>query len=143
MGKLDWPVYLKDKLILGDLDSGVGVATLWTPKENVADELNKKSYAVCGQLYTKRGLNPMFRNILANPKIRYLVMCGVDRQGSGDALKKFFENGVESEKVKGDEEALLDKEVPLEAYELLRKGVELVDMRGKTIGQVKKTVESL
>ena len=70
----DWPIYFKDKLVVDNLESNVGVATLWMPKESVAGELVSGSYSVCGQLYTKRGLNPMFRNILANPRIRYLVL---------------------------------------------------------------------
>ena len=95
--EVDWPVYFKDRLLVGDFDSCVGVATLWMPKENVADVLDNalakrsgKLYSVCGQLYTKRGINPLLRNILANPKIRHLVICGPDRQGSGEALLKFL-----------------------------------------------------
>jgi len=45
----------------------------------------------------------MLRNILANPAIRYLILCGVDRQGSGDALLKFFNNGVQPDSGKGGE----------------------------------------
>src|SRR3989344_176616 len=134
----EWPIYFKDKLIVDNLESNVGVATLWMPKESVAAELTKGSFSVCGQLYTKRGLNAIFRNILANPKIRYLVLCGVDRQGSGEALKKFFENSVGEHKenwgevagwkINGDDEALLDKELSREALELIRSKVEFIDM---------------
>ncbi|HSX39623.1 MAG TPA: thymidylate synthase [Candidatus Saccharimonadales bacterium] len=149
----NWPLYFKDKLIVGNLDSNVGVATLWMPKESVAAELKSDSYSVCGQLYTKRGLNPMFRNILANPLIRYLVLCGVDRQGSGEALKRFFENGVsehagaggelEGWKIIGDDEALLDKELTKEAFELIRKNVEFHDLRMKPLAEVAALVSSL
>ena len=148
-----WPIYFKDKLIVDNLESNVGVATLWMPKESVAGELVSGSYSVCGQLYTKRGLNPMFRNILANSLIRYLVLCGVDRQGSGEALKKFFANGVAAKsggngelagwKIIGDDEALLDKELSLEAFELIRKHVEFFDLRMKPLGEVAQFVASL
>jgi len=149
----EWPIYFKDKLIIGDLDSNVGVATLWMPKENVADGLDSKSYSVCGQLYTKRGINAMLRNILANPAIRYLILCGVDRQGSGDALLKFFNNGVQPDsgkggelegfKILGDDEALLDKEITFEAFELVRKNVEIFDLRMKSVDEVSKKAKSL
>ena len=70
----DWPVYFKDRLIISNLDSSVGVATLWMPKESVASHLDPESYAVCGQLYTKRGLNPLFRNILLYGIKSYLFL---------------------------------------------------------------------
>src|SRR3990167_7429716 len=140
---MSWPIYFKDRLIVGDLDSNVGVATLWMPKESVAAQLPKGSYSVCGQLYTKRGINPLLRNILANPKIAYIVLCGVDRQGSGEALVRFFEGGVDEKsgksgellgwKIIGDDEALLEKEIPLEAFESVRKNVQILDMRMKPL----------
>ena len=149
----EWPIYFRDKLIIDNLESNVGVATLWMPKESVAAELTKGSFSVCGQLYTKRGLNPMFRNILANPKIRYLVLCGIDRQGSGGALKKFFENGVNKGKenageilgwrINGDDEALLDKELSREALELIISEVEFIDMRMIPLREVAEKVASL
>lgn len=149
----DWPIYYKDKLIVGNLESNVGVATLWMPKENVASELSSDSFSVCGQLYTKRGINPMLRNILANPLIRYIVLCGVDRQGSGEALVRFFEGGVDEKsgksgellgwKIIGDDEALLEKEIPLEAFESVRKNVQILDMRMKPLREVAELVNSL
>ena len=67
-GKMgDWPVYYRERLWLGNVDKGyIGIATLWTPKEKVAkfiDEELKEKIAVIGQLYTKRGVEYIFRNI--------------------------------------------------------------------------------
>lgn len=149
----DWPKYFKDKLILNNIDSNVGVVTLWMPKESVVSELKDGSFCVCGQLYTKRGLTPLIRNILANPNICHLVMCGVDRQGSGEALVKFFSNGVEPNsgktgelngwRILGDAEALIDKEFPLEALDSVRKNVQLYDMRLKPLAEVSTFVAGL
>ncbi len=150
---IDWPLYFKDRLVVDNLDSCVGVATLWMPKESVVAQLKPGSFSVCGQLYTKRGITPLLRNVLANPKIRYIVLCGVDRQGSGDALLKFFADGVVADqppegelagwKIVGDDEALLDKELPADALELVRANVELFDMRMQPLDQVAKKVSSL
>jgi len=143
---MDWPIYFKDRLIVDNLDSNVGVATLWMPRESVAAVLKKGSFSVCGQLYTKRGINPLLRNILANPKIRYLVVCGVDRQGSGEALIKFFKNGVEPRsdksgelqgwKIIDEKEALINKEIPVEALELLRSNVRVLDFRAESLESI-------
>ncbi len=152
MSNKEWPSYFKDRLIIDNLDSNVGIATLWMPKENVAEVLKPGSFSVCGQLYTKRGISPLLRNVLANPKIRYLVVCGLDRQGSGEALIKYFENGVVPEEhagdVKGwkiidDDEALLDKEITLEALELVRHHVKIIDLRKKPLEVIAEHIATL
>ncbi len=151
----NWPVYFKERLILRNPNSPVGVVTLWLPKENVIDHLSGDSFSVCGQLYTKGGINYIVRNILANPKICRLIMCGVDRQGSGEALKLFFENGVEPEKdtsgkliswkVIGDTKVFLDPQIPMELINKVREAVKLYDYRTFPLeemgSKVKKTHE--
>jgi len=172
--EVNWPVYFKDRLLVGNLDSCVGIATLWMPKESVADFLSSSSltvqtgrcaargvvdpdpapaqapFAVCGQLYTKRGINPLLRNLLANPKIRHLVFCGPDRQGSGEALLKFFKDGVDGGtrhdggwKIIGDSEAVIDKEIPLKALELLRRSIFVHDMIMRPLEEVRDFVQKL
>ena len=150
---MEWPIYFKDALIVKNKYSNIAIVTLWMPKESVADGLGDLDYCACGQLYTKRGINPMFRNILANPHIRYIVLCGVDRQGSGDALLKFFRYGFEevmgesgerkSYKIVGDYEAMLDKEFTREALNDLKQAVEIFDYRLKPIEDIKNFILSL
>ncbi|MBU0649863.1 hypothetical protein KJ605_02415 [Patescibacteria group bacterium] len=140
---IDWPIYFKDRLMVGDASSSVGVATLWQPKENVAEALPKSAYSVCGQLYTKRGINPLIRNILANPRIRHLVICGPDRQGSGAALLKFFSHGVKGGRVVGDQEALIDPELPAAALALVRQSIFVHNMTNQPLDKVCDFVQKL
>ncbi len=138
---------------MGNPASSVGVVTLWMPKENVAEYLNKDHYAVCGQLYTKGGINFIIRNILANPKICHLVMCGFDRQDSGGALLKFFKNGVTAIKdssgeiinwqIKGDTKAFIDPQIPLTYLEKIREKVVLHDLRENSLEEVAAKVSDL
>jgi len=149
----NWPKYFKDRLILQNPNSTVGVVTLWMPKENVADHLEQNTYSVCGQLYTKQGINYIVRNILSNPKIRNLIMCGVDRQESGEALRKFFEDGFEESldsngdlkvwKIKGDEKATIHKQIPSEYLEKIRKNVKFYDLREASFSDVAKKVSDV
>lgn len=133
MNSPDWPIYFKDQLILGNVTSPIGIVTLWTPKENVAEYLKPDDFSVCGQLYTKGGIEYIFRNILANPCICHLIMCGVDRQGSGEALKSFFE-GTEGD-ICGD--------IPHQYLNLIRKNVALYDMRTSTLEEVSSFVKEI
>ncbi|MBP8960701.1 hypothetical protein KBG31_00535 [Patescibacteria group bacterium] len=146
----EWPVYFKERLLVDDINSSIGIVTLWMPKETVAEYLGSGTFSVCGQLYTKGGINYILRNILANPRIKHLIMCGIDRQGSGEALKKFFENGVtltedenSSWKIVGDAKALIDKQIPLEYLDLIRKNVTLYDMRESAVEEVGKKAREL
>lgn len=131
MSDASWPVYFAENLILGNEKSSVGVATLWTPKEAFSKKLKPESYRLIGQLYSNDGINPMIRNVMANPTIRTVVLCGQDKIGSADSLSKLLENGInEKGEVIGKEESKIEKEIPREAVELFRSHVKLIDMRG-------------
>ena len=85
------PIYFSDQLILGAPGSAVAVVTLWSKKEKVAAGIPREHFAVMGQLYSPtRGIDPLVRNLIANPSIRHLVVTGRDFSGSGTALADLF-----------------------------------------------------
>ena len=74
--------YYKDKLWLNEEDESgfIAITTFWTQKENVVKMITDKSkIAIVGNLYTYEGMEFICRNLLANPKIKYLVFTGNDR----------------------------------------------------------------
>ncbi len=82
------------KLISGNPDSHIAIVTLWSKVSWVAEKVDKSKYAVMGQLFSaERGLDPLIRNLLANPQITNIVITGVDFSKSGIVLKDFFEKG--------------------------------------------------
>jgi thymidylate synthase len=129
------PLYYAGQLIIGNPDSAVAVVTLWSKKEKVAERIPPRLFAVMGQLYSPtRGLDPLVRNLLANPSIRHVVVTGSDFAGSGRALQDLFANGFERGRtavgqecwlVKSQVEACIDIDVSAEAIEELRRGVTL------------------
>lgn len=128
----NWPIYYKDFLTVSNPKSNVGVCTLWTPKDSICDKLDKKSFNLGGQLYSKRGINFILRNVLANPIIDHIVLCGADRSESGEAFIKFMKNGVDRDyKVKGDKKCEIHKEIDKGLLEKFRKNIKVIDMRGK------------
>jgi len=128
-------IHFKDQLILGNPASAVAVTTLWSKKEKVAEGVPRELFAVMGQLYSPtRGLDPLVRNLIANPSIRHLVVTGRDFSGSGVALRDLFRSGVERGKttlgqecwrVKSSVEAYIDIEVAEGAIEDMRANVAL------------------
>lgn len=126
----NWPLYFAPLILLGNPKSNVGILTLWTEKEKIQSALKENSYLAVGQLYSKNGINPLLRNILANPIIRHLVLCGKELSGSGQNLINFFQNGIDEEyNIIGSIDARIDREISLEALNLLRENVKVVDLR--------------
>lgn len=133
---MPWPAYFDERLWLVNPEEGfVGVVTLWTPKERIAPFLGRK-VLVCGQLYSKRGIEFIIRNSWLNPKIRYLVLVGKDNLGSGEALVKFFKNGVKKGngvwEIIGVNQAYLPQQISKRFLDEFRKKVTLIDLRGET-----------
>jgi len=133
-----WPLYKDSLLIPGNPKSLVAVCTLWTKKELVAEKLDLNEIAVIGNLYSpKKGISFLVRNILANPRIRYLVVCGLDNSGSGQTLvdltKKGFkksENGAYWQ-ADSDVENRIDVEIEENALKAFCRGIKVIDWRGK------------
>ncbi len=83
-----------DRLIYGNPQSHVAIVTLWTKATEVAKKLKNDDYAIIGQLFsTERGLDPLVRNLIANPHITNIIITGVDYSKSGIVLRDFFEKG--------------------------------------------------
>ncbi len=130
------PIYKKKQLILANRASSKAIVSLWSHRDNIVKELDRDSFAALGQLYSAtRGLDPLVRNLLANPIITTLILYGRDLSGSGKALSDFFNfgvamhttpHGVECWKVKSSVDGFIDKEVTLEAIDLLRKTINFV-----------------
>ena len=126
-----WPLHFKECLIEGDAESNIAVCCLWSKKEDIKKMLPVKKISVLGNLYTVGGISYMIKNILANPRIRYLIVCGEDLNGVSEVLFKLWENGVDNTHRIIDTRHHIHEDIPLEALEELRRNVKLVDMRGK------------
>jgi thymidylate synthase len=139
----NWPIYYKDLLTIGNNESNIGVCSLWTPKDKIVSHIDKNSFSLAGQLYSKRGINYIIRNILANPIINKIILCGNDRSGSGETFIKFMQKGIDKEyKVVGDSKCEIHKDINLIYIKKFRKNVELIDLRGETDdNKVKKYVD--
>ena len=141
---IDWPVCSKENVILGNPKSEIAIATLWTPTKKITDELGPDSFCVAGQLYSKEGINFIFRNILANPKIRYLIICGTELSGSGQVLVDFFEKGIDDNyNVIGNDFAKVHQEIPRESLDLIRKNVTIEKIIGvQDVAEIKKIISN-
>lgn len=128
---MDWPIFYGDELKIGNTESSVGICTLWTRKEIIHSRVPEDMYAVCGNLYTVQGINPLLKNILAKPSIRHIILCGADLMKSGDALVSFVSNGCSGDRKIIGASGYIDSNVDMGLVEKFRKHVNVIDLRGK------------
>jgi len=127
-----WPVE-EGRYKVGNPDSPVAVCTM----ASVELELPLDKIAISGKCVTENlGIEKIVRNVIANPKIRFIILCGKDSHGHfvGQAIKSLIENGVDEEKriigAKGAMPVL--KNLKTEEIERFRKQIEPVDLTGET-----------
>lgn len=127
---MKWPLEFTDQIVVKNKDSNVAIITLWTKKEKILEKLTS-DYAIVGQLYSAdEGVNALLRNLLANKAITNLIIIGADLSKSGQSLSKFFENGInKNHQIIGLENITIDKEIPIEVIDELRKNVKFHDLR--------------
>lgn len=142
---MDWPILYKQVLHVKDPTNSVGISVMWTERQVVANLLKDENYCVIGNLYGSAGISAMIRNMYANPNIRRIVLWGADLSRSGQALVEFMKNGVDEHFfIIGDEKkGQIEKEIGRDAIEHFRKNVEVINLRGKSVPELKETVSKL
>jgi len=97
------PLHFGDRLTVINPQGAIGVVTLWSRVDYVMArflqagvDLDEETspVAVFGTLYGN-GLRELLRNLLFNPQIQVLLICGHDRSGSRQELINFFDLGLE------------------------------------------------
>lgn len=92
--------------------------------------------ALSGTLQTENiGIEKIVCNVVGNPNIRYLVLCGVEVAGheAGSALRALLTNGINEKRTIIGSQAVTPYlfNTPLEAVERFRRQVTLVDLLGE------------
>ncbi len=98
-------------------------------------EIVKGSIAIYGNMKTENlGVEKVVANVVSNPNIRFLIICGTDVRGhrSGESLIKLHENGLDSNnRVIGASSAVpFIENLPRDAIARFKEQVEIVDMIG-------------
>ena len=144
----EWPVITGD-YIVGDPESPVAVATLASHIEEIPSAAGA---AIAGPCKTENlGIEKVVANIISNPNIRYLMLCGAEVMGhiTGQSIQALHENGCEEEKKKiiGAIGAIpFVENLPFDAIERFQKQVQIINLidneDGKAItNKVKELIE--
>ncbi|MBU4076616.1 MAG: tetrahydromethanopterin S-methyltransferase subunit A, partial [Euryarchaeota archaeon] len=92
--------------------------------------------ALSGTLQTENiGIEKIVCNIVGNPNIRHIVLCGIDVEGhhSGDAIRALIENGVNEWRTIIGSTAVTPYlfNIPKESIERFRKQLTLINLLGE------------
>jgi len=128
-----WPVIGGDYKI-GDEKGSIAVATL----DNKMFELvEMEKVAIVGTLKTENiGIERVILNIISNPNIRFLIVCGEEIKGhrTGGTLISLHKNGIDKKRRVIDAPGAIPyiENLPPKAIERFREQVEIVNMLGET-----------
>jgi tetrahydromethanopterin S-methyltransferase subunit A len=124
----DWPIAPGDREV-GSVDSPIAIAVVGRGVVHIPSEL----YSIKGTVKTENiGIEKIIVNIISNPRIRFLIVCGKDEFGHypGDAMLNVGKNGVdENMRIKGSRSAIPYLcNIPREAVDRLLAQVEIIDL---------------
>jgi len=109
--------------------------------ENLVKVAIETGAALSGTLQTENiGIEKIVCNIVANPNIRYLIVCGNEVEGhnTGSAIKALMENGIDERRTIIGSQAMTPYlfNIPLEAIYRFREQLTLIDLIGETDPEV-------
>ncbi|MDI6644609.1 MAG: tetrahydromethanopterin S-methyltransferase subunit A [Methanobacteriaceae archaeon] len=125
-----WPIINGD-YVVGDPESPVAAATLASHIEDVPVDAGA---AIAGPCKTENlGIEKVISNLISNPNIRFLILCGSEVQGhiTGQSIQALHENGVDPEKrriIEATGAIPFIENIPLEGIERFQQQLEIVDL---------------
>ncbi len=136
---IDWPP-IRGDYVVGDPHKGVAVVTL-------ASLMEIRGAAIVGTCKTENlGVEKIVANIISNPNIRYLIVCGAESRGHlpGDAILCLHRNGIDDKgRIIGAAGAIpFIQNLQSDAIDRFRRQVDVVDMRGlEDTAEIERLVE--
>lgn len=126
-----WPK-IKGEYMVGDPKSCVAVVTLGSHLDE--RKLIEAGAAIAGICKTENiGIEKVVANVIANPNIRYLILCGAEVTGhlTGDAIICLHKHGVKNNRIVNAKGAIpYIENLPSSAIERFQKQVEILDIIG-------------
>ena len=125
-----WPLETGDYGV-GDPQSPVAVVTLGS---KMNDEIVSRGAAIAGPLHTENlGIEKVVTNIVSNPNLRFLIVCGSEVQGhiTGETVEALYDNGIdpETKSIIGSPGAIpFVENLPIEAVERFQKQLTIISM---------------
>ena len=140
-----WPIIQGD-YHTGDANSPVAVITMGSHLDETA--ICAAGAALVGSCKTENlGIEKVVANIISNPNIRFVLLCGTEVKGhlTGQSWTAMHENGVENGKIVGSKGAIPFLEnLTAEHIKRFQEQIELVNlMETEDLGQISAKIAEL
>ena len=91
-----WPIVHEKSLYVNNPYNNIGIVTFWSDIEYVKTIiLDYSNINTIGNAYSKiLCLNPILVNLSSNRYIRYLLLCGDDKEKAEETITSFFEGNL-------------------------------------------------
>lgn len=141
-----WPLETGDYAV-GDAQCCVAVVTLGS---KMNEEIVSEGAAIAGPLHTENlGIEKLVTNIVSNPNLRFLIICGSEVQGhiTGKTVESLYENGIDP-----DTKSIIDspgaipfvENLPVEAVERFQNQISIVSMiNNENIPEISEKINEL
>jgi len=140
-----WPI-AKGDFHSGDANSPIAVVTMGShlDEKGICDA----GAAMCGSCKTENlGLEKVIANIISNPNIRFMLLCGTEVKGhlSGQTMIALHKGGVKDGRVVGAEGAIpFIENLSGDAIKRFQEQVEVVNiMESEDLGTIKAKISEL
>jgi len=140
-----WPI-AKGDFHSGDANSPVAVVTMGShlDEQGICDG----GAALCGSCKTENlGLEKVIANIISNPNIRFMLLCGTEVKGhlSGQTMVALHKSGVKDGRVVGAEGAIpFIENLSDDAIKRFQEQIEVVNiMESEDVGAIKAKINEL
>jgi tetrahydromethanopterin S-methyltransferase subunit A len=140
-----WPI-VKGDFNSGDANSPVAVMTCGSHLDEKG--ICEKGAAICGSCKTENlGLEKVIANIISNPNIRFLLLCGTEVKGhlAGQTMAALHKGGVKDGRVVGAEGAIpFIENLADDAIKRFQEQTELVNiMESEDVGAIAAKINEL
>jgi len=140
-----WPI-TKGDFNSGDPNNPVAVMTCGSHLDEKG--ICEKGAAICGSCKTENlGLEKVIANIISNPNIRFILLCGTEVKGhlAGQTMLALHKNGVKDGRVVGAEGAIpFIENLADEAIKRFQEQCELVNiMESEDVGAIAAKINEL
>ncbi len=131
--KQEWPV-VSGQYYVGQKESPVAVCTL-SSLDLMREIGPRDEIAILGKTFTENlGIEKMIRNIVTNPSIRFLILCGPESPHRvGQSIASLKQHGVDAKGriIKSHGRLPLLKNVTREEINHFRQQIEIIDLIGE------------
>lgn len=92
----NWPLVYKKNLYIHNCYNNIGIVTYWSNIDYIKNLIvDSSNICLIGNAYSKiLCLNPILINLSANRFIRYLILCGDDKENAEEYITSFFHGNL-------------------------------------------------